>query len=83
MVKRVKLRQLAKFRGDSSNRCGDFSIFRDGGYRHLGSLKFDILTVRRLKRVELRRYARFGRNRSNLCRDIAIFRFFKVEAAVI
>jgi len=28
MVKRVKLRQRAKFRGDRSNRCQDMAIFR-------------------------------------------------------
>ena len=34
MVKRVKLRQRAKLRGDRSNRCRDMAIFRffqDGG----------------------------------------------------
>ena len=28
MIKRVKLRQRAKFRGDSSNHCRDMAIFR-------------------------------------------------------
>ena len=34
------------------------------GRRHLGFLKFEILTVGRLRNAELRRCAKFGRNRS-------------------
>ena len=65
-------------------RYGDFSIFQDGGRRHLGFFfKFQLLTVRRLKRVELCRRAKFGQNRSNRSRDMAIFRFLKMAAAAI
>jgi len=55
----------------------DFSIFQNGGCRHLGFFKFQILTVGRLKWAELRRRAKFGRNRSKCGRDMAIFRLFQ------
>ena len=56
----------------SLSRYGDFSIFQDGGRRHLGFLKFEILTVGRLKNADLRRHAKFGRNRSKRGREMAI-----------
>ena len=59
----------------------DFSIFQDGGRRHLGFLKFK--TVGRLKSAELRRRTKFGRNRSNRGRNMAIFRFLKMAATAI
>ena len=65
------------------SRYGDISIFQDGGRRHLGFLKFDILTVGRLKNAELRRRAKFARNRSKRGRYMAIFEFFKMAAAAI
>ena len=55
------------------SRYGDISIFQDGGRRHLGFLKFEILTVGRLKNAELRGHAKFRRNRSKRGGDIAIF----------
>ena len=64
-------------------RYDDFSIFQDGGRRHLGFLNFKLLTVGRLKRAELRRCAKFGQNRSKRGRDMAIFRFFKMAADAI
>ena len=79
MVKRVKLHQCVKFRGNRSNRCryGNFSTFQHGGRRYHGFRNFKILPVGRLKRVELRRPAKFYRNRSNHGQDMAIFRFFE------
>jgi len=57
---------------------GDFSIFQDGGRRHLEFQNFKSLMVGRLKRAEVRRHAKFGPNRSKLGRDMAIFvDFFK------
>ena len=44
-------------------RYGRFSIFQDGGGRHLGFWKIQILEVGTLKRVELRLHAKFWRNR--------------------
>ena len=59
-------------------RYADISLSRDGGRRHLGFLKFLILTVGRVKRVELRHLAKFRRNRPNRYRrHMAIFRFFQ------
>jgi len=57
-------------------KCGDFSIFKDGGRRHLGFLKLQFLTGRLVKRVELRHRAKFRQNRSKCDGDMAIFRFF-------
>jgi len=59
---------------------GDFSIFQDGGRRHLGFLNFKLLTVGQLWRVEVRRRAKFGQNRSKRGGDMAIFRFFNMAA---
>ena len=66
MVRRVKLRQRAKFRGDSSNRRRDMAIFRLFNMAAAAILDFSnfkFLKVGRLKRPELRRRAKFGRNR--------------------
>ena len=76
MVKRVKLRQ-------PSPQYGDFSTFQDGGRRHLGLLKCEILTIGRLNGAKLRRRAKLGRNPSNCDRDMVIFGFFKTETAAI
>jgi len=60
------MRDRTKFGGDRSNCYGEFSIFQDGGRRHLGFSKFlEILTVEKLKRLELRRRAKFRGDRSN------------------
>jgi len=48
-IKRVNLRHGAKFRGDRSKRCRLVAIFRDGGRRHLGFLKFEFFTVEVVK----------------------------------
>jgi len=76
MVKKGKYRQ-------PSPRYGDFSTSQDGGRRHLGFLKCEIITIGRLKGAKLRRRAKFGRNPSNCGRDMVIFRFFKTAAAAI
>ena len=47
-----------------SRRCRISSKFQDGSRRHLGCLKFQILTVRTVKRVELRHHAKLRRNLS-------------------
>jgi len=80
LVKRVKLRQHAKFRGDRSNRRRDMAIFRffkmaAAVILDFSNLKF--LMVGRLKKADLHRRAKFGRNRSNRGRDMAIFQFFQ------
>jgi len=76
MVKRVKLCQ-------PSPRYGDFLAFQDGGRRHLGFLKCEILKIGRLKEAKLHRRAKCGQNTLNCGRDMAIFRFFKTAAADI
>jgi len=65
--------------GQSPPEIWDFSIFKDGGRRHLEFLKFKT-TVGRLRRAELHRHAKFGRNRSNRGRDMAILDFSKMAA---
>ena len=62
---------------------GDFSIFQNGGRRHLGFIKFYIFNDRAVQRVELQQRAKFRQNRLNRGRDMAIFRFFKMAAAAI
>ena len=56
---------------------GDFSIFQDGGHRHLGFLKLETFNGQRLKRAELRRHAKFGRNRSKRGRRYGDFSIFQ------
>ena len=73
MVRSVKLRQRAKFRGDSSNRRRDMAIFRFFNMAAAAILDFSnikFLKVGWLKRAELRRRAKFGRNRPIRGRDI-------------
>ena len=77
-MQRVKMHHRAKFRGNRSNRSWDlaiFSIFQDGGRRHLWFLKFETFNGRtaQLKRVKRHCRAKFGRNRSNRGRDMAIY----------
>jgi len=64
-------------------RYGDFSIFRDGGRRHAGFLKFEIFNGRTRQKLELRHFAKFGQNLSNHGRDMVIFRFFKMAPSAI
>jgi len=64
-------------------RYGDFSIFQDGGSRHIALTKIKIFNGRTVKRVTLHHCAKFCQNRSNRGRDFAIFGFFKMAAAVI
>jgi len=64
-------------------RYGDFSIFQDGGRRHLGFLNFEILMVGTFKRVKLCRCVKFRRNLSHCGRNMAILRFCKMAAAAI
>ena len=85
-VRRIKLRQRVKFRGDSSNSRRDMAIFRLFNMVAVAILDFSnfkFLTVGQLKRAELRRFAKFGQNRSKRGRDMAIFLFFKTAAAAI
>jgi len=79
MVKRVKLRQCAKFCGERSNYRRDMAIFRlckMAAAAIMDFSNFKFLTVGQLKRAELRRRAKFGWNRSKRGWDMAIFRFF-------
>ena len=83
MVKRVKLRQRVKFRGDRSNRRRDTAIFRClkmAAAAILDFSNFKFWTVEWLKRAEVRHRAKFGQNRSNRGRDMAIFRFLQRAA---
>ena len=64
-------------------RHGVYSIFQDGGCRHLGFEKFKFLTVGTVKRFEMLHHAKFSQNRLNRSRDMAIIRFFKMAAAAI
>ena len=80
MVKRVKLRQRAKFPGDRSNHRRDMAIFRFfkmAAAAILDFSNFKFLTVARLRNAELWRHAKFGRNRSKRGQDMAILRFFQ------
>jgi len=61
-------------------RYGDFSIFQDGGCRHLGLLKFKILTVETLKRVELHHRTKFRQHRSKTPLRYGYFLIFKMAA---
>ena len=58
-------------------RYGRFSIFQDGGRRHLGFWKFQIFNGCDAQEVELRLSAKFCRNRSNRGWDMAIFAIFQ------
>ena len=61
---RAELRHRAKFLQNRLRYC-DFSIFQDGGRRHLGFLKFQIFNGRNGQWVELHHRAKFRQNRSN------------------
>ena len=57
-----------KFYTDRSNSYGDiaiFLIFQDGGRRHFGFFKFEILTVDPLYEANMRHCAKSYQNRSN------------------
>jgi len=79
-LKRAELRPVPNLVeiGQNATEIWRFSIFQNGGRRHLGFFKFQFLTVGLLKMAELRRRAKLGRNRSKCGRDMAIFRFFKM-----
>ena len=80
MVKRVRLRQRAKFRGNRSNRRKIWRFFKMAAAAILDFWNLKFLMVRWLKSVELWQRAKFGRNRSNRGRDMAIFQFFNMAA---
>jgi len=67
-------------------RYGDFSIFQDGGRRHLGFIKFEFFNGRTVldgRTASAGQRAKFGQKWSNRGRDMAIFRFFKMAATAI
>jgi len=69
-LKSLKLRQ----------RYGDFSIFQDGGRRHLGFSKFRIFNGRNGpegRTVQLHPRAKFCQSRANRGSDITFFLFFQ------
>jgi len=51
--------------------------------RHLGFVKFKLLTVGADKRPILHQHTKFRNDRSNRCGDIAIFVIFQMAAAAI
>ena len=61
-------------------RYGRFSIFQDGGRRHLGFWKFHIFNGWDAQKGRMRLHADFCRNRSNRIWDMAILPFFKMAA---
>jgi len=73
----VSLYQISSKSVKLRPRYCNFSIFQDGGRRHLDFQNCKFLTVGRLKRDELLRCVKFGRNQSNHCRDMTIFQFFQ------
>jgi len=62
-------------------RYGNFSIFHNGGRRHLDFQNCEILTIGSVIRVKLRRRAKFRGDRLNCCWYMPIFRLFKMAAA--
>ena len=74
-VKRVELRNCAKFCRNRSNHGRDIVIFRFSKMAAAAILDFQNLkffTFETVKRVELRNHAKFCLNRSNCGRDIVI-----------
>jgi len=70
--------QHAKFCTSRSNRCVDMAnsrFFKMATLRHIGFLKFEILTVSTIRRANMTHHAKFRINRSNHCRDMAVFRW--------
>ena len=57
------------------SKYGDFSIFQNGGGRHVGFWNYKVLTVERIISAELRHHAKFIGDWSNRCRDISILDF--------
>ena len=82
MVEAVKghiLLQLTKFYKDRSNCYGDiaiFVIFQDGGRRHFGFSKFEILTLVRCKRpicVTVPNFVKIGQTTAHIWRFNVFF----------
>jgi len=66
--------------GQSLTRYGNFSIFQNGGRRHLGFSKLRNINDRIGIRVKLRRHAKFRGDQLNRCWDMPIFRLFNMAA---
>ena len=79
----ASLYQISSKSHETRPRYCDFSIFQDGGGRHLKFSKFQIFNTGTVKRLELHHYAKFRWNRPNRGRDIEIYRFFKMAVAAI
>jgi len=60
-----------------------FNGFKMAAVRHLGFVKFEILTVGAIKRPILHQHTKFRKDQSNRYGDIAIFVIFKMAAAAI
>jgi len=58
-------------------RYGEFSIFQNGGGRHLGFLNFKILMVGRVKRVKIPHSTKFGGDRLTVAEIRRYFSFSK------
>jgi len=53
--------------------------FQDGGRRHLGFLKLQILRIRRVKGDKMRHHAKFHGDRCNHCRCFGDFSFLSIR----
>ena len=67
----------------SRPRCGDFSIFQDGGRRHLGFLKLQIFNGRDAQEGQAASPCQISSKSLNRGRDMAIFWFSTTAAAAI
>ena len=77
-VKRVNMRQIAKFSGDRSDGFWGMTIFQLFEVSATAILEFqnlNLLTVSRVNRIDVRHGAKFHDDRWNHCLDIAVFRF--------
>ena len=80
------MRHHAKFHQNRLNRLhryGDLTVLKMAAVRHVGFVKFDILTVGAVKGHILHQRTKFRKDRSNRCGDIAIFVIFQMAAAAI
>jgi len=66
--------------GQSLMRYGNFSIFQNGGRRHLGFSTLRNFNDRIGIRVKLRHRAKFRGDQLNRCWDMPIFRLFNMAA---
>ena len=63
-------------RSNHNQHIANFSIFQNGGRRHLEFLKFQNFKGCRIKRAKMRHRAKFRGDRSNRCLGMVIFFIF-------